>query len=148
MKIVSHLAFFRSVLLLPFVVPLFAFGLVLAGVPNILVLSWAALGYGGIPYVIFIVLAWRWMRGKTRRQISVFGLLAPVLFIPFQVIFMLSLYALRDTPLGRWFGGFHFRDCFEISYFVILFGYGYAFLAFFLWGCLEYFTLGKFRLTE
>src|SRR5437016_1382497 len=112
MKAVSHLVFFRSVLLLPFIVPFCAFGLAFAGIPNWFVLSWVALGYGGIPYLFFIFLTWRWMRGKTRRQILAFGLLAPLLFIPFQVIFMLLLYLFPETALGRWFGVVNLADCF------------------------------------
>src|SRR5260221_5548733 len=117
MKTISQLTFCRSLLLLPFIVPLCVFGLVLAGVHTILVLSWAALAFGGIPYLLFTCLAWRWMGGKTRRQISVFGLLAPLLFIPFQVIFMLLVYLIRETELVRWLGSVPLPDCFEFSYF-------------------------------
>ncbi len=122
-------------LLLPFIVPLCGFGLVLAGVPNPLIFSYIPLFFGGIPYLLFSFFAWRWMRSKPRRQILVFGLLAPLLFIPFQVIFMLLLYLLRETALGRWFGGFNLRDCFEISFDVIFFGYIYVVVGFFLWSC-------------
>ena len=75
------------------------------------------------------------MRGKTRRQILAFGLLAPLLFIPFQVIFMLLLYLFPETALGRWFGVVNLADCFGISFDVIFFGYGYVLVAFFLWSC-------------
>ena len=83
------------------------------------------------------------MRGKTKRQILIFGFLAPLLFIPFQVVFMLLIYLLHDTALGRWFGGVQLRDCFEISYFVIIFGYGYVLFAFFLWSCFRDYYVGE-----
>jgi hypothetical protein len=135
---VSDLVLFRSILLLPLLLPLCWFGLDLAGVPNILVFSLLPLGFGGVPYIVFAFLASRWMKGKTRRQISIFGLAAPLLFIPFQVVFMLFVYLLRITQITTWFGGVYLRDCFEISYFVLLFGYGYVVLAFFLLACFRW----------
>lgn len=146
MKPLSHVAFFRGTLLLPLILPVCASILAFAGFgENILLISIMPLIYGGIPYLVFLFLAWKWMRGKTQRKLFFFGLLAPVLFIPFQVMFMLLLWLLQSTA---WFGRLSLRDCFEISYFVLLFGYGYVFLVLFVWSFLEYGTDGKFRLTE
>ncbi len=133
MKQVSDLPFCRSLLLLPLFIPLCAMGLVSMGMRSWLVLSIAGLAYGGIPYLIFTLLAWRWIRDKTRWQISAFGALSPLLFIPLQVVFMLCLYPFRDSPVVRVLGRFSLRDCFEISYFVLIVGYAYVCFGLLLW---------------
>jgi len=134
---------------LPFAVPVLALCLVLAGVGNIFVLSIATLAYGGVPYVVFVFLAWRWMNGKTLRQLTAFGLLSPVIFAPFQVMFMLLLrVSVNGTALWRWLGNPNLRDCFEIVYFVLIFGYGYVSLALLGWGLVEILSRGRLTVAD
>jgi hypothetical protein len=134
-------------LFLPFVVPFFAVGLLAPIKSNSLLLSvltaisvWSgmAVRYGAVAYVVFTVLAWKWMKGRTRREISVFGLLAPLVFLPLQVVITLVLYLFRNTSIGIWFGG-SVRDCFRLSFLAFLVNYSYVLLAFFFSGIVAYF---------
>lgn len=124
-------------MLLPYIIPLLALLLILAGIPNILVYSFLPLAYCGIPYFVFVALAWRWMKNKTPREISTFATLAPVLFIPFQAAFLLLLYMLRDTSISHWFGKINMRDSYQICCFVTLVGYIHVGITFLIWQSLQ-----------
>jgi hypothetical protein len=148
MKPVPHVGLSRALLFLPFVVPLLTLGLLvvsksdsalLSVLAAISVASGVAIRYGAVAYVIFTVLAWKWMKGRTPREISIFGLVAPLLFFPLQVVVMQVVRLLGNTSIRLWFGGFSVTDCFRLSFLALLVNYSYVLLAFIFSGIVAYF---------
>ena len=133
MKTLSQVKFFRIALLSPFLVPLIALALVLANIPTVLAYALLPLAFGGVPYLLFVIFAWWWMGNKTPREISIFALLAPLLFIPLQGIFLLLPNLFPKTIGGHWYVRTNLQDSLQICCFDLIVGYGHVIVTFLAW---------------
>ena len=81
---ISHVTLARVLLLLPFIVSVLAWIGVLLDLESAIVAIGVYLSFGimfgGPPYLIFVGLVWKWMRGKSVRALENFGFGAPFFF--------------------------------------------------------------------
>lgn len=102
---VSHVTLARVLLLLPFIIPALGWIALALGLDNNivgtgLILTFGII-YGGPPYLIFVGLAWKWMKGKSLRALENFGFRAPFFFFPLELAFCLLLIPIRNTWIVR-----------------------------------------------
>jgi hypothetical protein len=115
--------FFRMSLLLPVVAPAVAF---LIGPINIvLALLMFSLGFGGVPYIPFAAAAFVTIgRLRTAWGVQKLSFIAPLVFFPFQAMFVLAVYAWETMP------NFRLRDylisLLPFAFYVAIVGYSYV----------------------
>ncbi|MES9826417.1 MAG: hypothetical protein ABW141_14510 [Candidatus Thiodiazotropha endolucinida] len=87
--------YFFGMLFLPFVIPIASFLIGDSAIAGIFLLS---MGFGAIPYMIFVGIMIFWIRGKGVKIIRKTTYIAPLIFIPIQAIYLtVSFYMKRNT---------------------------------------------------
>jgi len=125
----SMIAFFRISLLLPLIVPLLLIPLVWV-FPNqttktISLYLGSSLSVGGIPYLLFSIYSFRWLRGKSQRQVVWRAAVSPLIFIPIETVSFFVFLCI----FSRYHGGppvITLIILYMIAMYVLLFGYGYV----------------------
>jgi hypothetical protein len=120
------LTFFRCSLLAPLLLPVASYVVlgITSGVAFLLVMS---LAVGGPPYLL--VAGFLWVRLGTLRKASEYvhlAFLAPVLFMPFQLVAWL-LWSLADPLIGGTSSNLR-ATLLSIGLYALLFGYAYVLL--------------------
>ena len=125
---------YKLSLLLPILVPaLFAPALLFIrslteGAATVLMVIITSVVYGGVPYLILVVLLLRWMRGKSEAQIRRALMLSPLLMlIIFQAVagVWVACFSEARPRINQFMG-----SLLVLTPFVLLFGYAYVGAAF------------------
>jgi hypothetical protein len=120
MKTVTNVTFFRAALLSPLVLAVVACALALVRFPDLMLAVPFVCLYCAIPYLIFVVLAWRWMTGKSPKQIVRFVVLAPLLLALVELLFLAVLVPFRGTRIGSLFASPQPVDCYAVPLFTTI----------------------------
>ena len=130
----SSRRYYRLSLLLPMILPFLA---VIGGENFLTDLLIGTVLFSSIPYLIFAGLFWAWLEEKTIKSIQQASYLAPLLFVPFQVIFLLLLLTL--SPPSEIFSVDGMLTAIgEFMFYALMVGYLYVFII-----NLGYFWLSK-----
>lgn len=115
--------FFRLSLLLPVVAPVVAF---MIGPTNmVLALLMFSLGFGGVAYIPFAAVAFVAIgRFRTAWGIQKLSFIAPLVFFPFQAMFVLAVYAMDTMPNFRL--GEYLKFLAPFAFYVAIIGYSYV----------------------
>lgn len=114
--------FFRSALLLPFLLPMLALPLKWEAMSALLLLS---LGFGGVQYVFFSIFAFFWVgQLKSPSKQAKLLWLSPLVFLPFQIVGWFIYFEIERLSNPNLTGAF--SALLPIVFFSLLIGYIYA----------------------